>query len=146
MSSTDRKNMNMRKWGTGMQNWKGRLREYGADVDGAMERLGDDEEFYHDCLVYLWQDEQYEFLQKHWARVQSGEVQLCTDEVFDAVHTLKGVTGNLGLNPLYMALSQLTEELRVKREAGARAYYPGFIQAWETAKAVFELDEGLYSC
>ncbi len=128
-----------------MKDWKERLREYGADLEGAMERLGDDWEFYYSCLVYLWQDEQYVFLQNHWERVQYGEVQLCTDEVFDAVHTLKGVTGNLGLNPLYTVLSQLTEELRAGREAGARACYPGFVQAWETAKEVFELDEGVYS-
>lgn len=47
------------------------------------------------------------------------------DEAFRAAHTLKGVCLNLGLARLYACADALTEALRARDAAGARALMPG---------------------
>ena len=37
---------------------------------------------------------------------------------FEAAHTLKGVTGNMGLTPLYDAVCTIVEPLRTGRTGG----------------------------
>lgn len=36
------------------------------------------------------------------------------DQAFDCAHTLKGVAGNLALNPLFKKISSIVEKLRAK--------------------------------
>lgn len=39
-----------------------KLREYGADIDGAMDRFLNDEELYKDCMVVFLNDKCFETL------------------------------------------------------------------------------------
>ena len=48
------------------------------------------------------------------------------DGAFEAAHTLKGVSGNLGLAPLYKAVCALVEPLRLREE---RDDYPELYRA-----------------
>ena len=83
------------------------LKNYGADVDGVMDRFMEDEELLEACLdEYLLEDE-YSILKK------------CIDEhryedAFEVAHALKGVVGNLGLVPLFEATCIVVEALRAK--------------------------------
>lgn len=55
-------------------------------------------------------------------------------KAFRAAHTLKGVSGNLGLNRLYSSISQLTELLRPEAEvipAGADSLFEKVSQDYQ---------------
>lgn len=82
-----------------------RLAAYGADVAGTMERFLDDEQLYYKCLLLFIEDVNFAALEQ---ALEAGEEQ----RAFAAAHTLKGVAGNLGLTPFYLAICQLVEALR----------------------------------
>ena len=82
-----------------------RLRACGADMDGAMDRFLGDGEFYRECFQMFLRDPAFAALDGAMARKD-------TAAAFDAAHTLKGVSGNLGLTPFYKAVCALVELLR----------------------------------
>ena len=82
-----------------------RLRDWGCDVDGALERMLDDEEFYLECLSMLMEDEGFDALS---AALEQGDVSTA----FDRAHALKGVLANLGLTPLFEQVEKIVEPLR----------------------------------
>lgn len=92
------------------------LRSWGCDIDGAFERFLNDEDLYDECLIMFVEDENIDALKEH-----------ITDEdqqaSFVIVHTLKGVTGNLGLTPLYESLVILCESLRHNEYDPKSGYY-----------------------
>lgn len=81
------------------------LREWGCDIDTALERFLNDEQLFNECLVMFLDDENLTELKKHI----NDEDQ---NVPFSIVHALKGVSGNLGLSPLYDSLVILCESLR----------------------------------
>lgn len=83
------------------------LRQLGCDVDGALERLINDEQLYVTCLKTFATDENFDLLRQALAKQD-------TDAAFACAHTLKGVSANLGLTPLFLALCDLVEALRVQ--------------------------------
>lgn len=82
-----------------------KLDAYGANTKEAMARMLDDEGFYLECLNTFKEDDGFDNLEKC---IASRDV----DASFDQAHALKGVAGNLGLTPLFSALSDLVEPLR----------------------------------
>ncbi len=82
-----------------------KLRQYGADVDDAMERFLDDEELYKTCLDAFLTDPNFEQLD---LAVKANDAQ----GAFAAGHALKGVAGNLSLKPIYDMLCDQVDELR----------------------------------
>lgn len=82
-----------------------RLRDWGCDVDGALERMLDDEEFYLECLSMLMEDEGFDALS---AALEQGDASTA----FDRAHALKGVLANLGLTPLFEQVEKIVEPLR----------------------------------
>lgn len=84
-----------------------RLEEYGADTKSAMARFLDDEELYVSCFASFLDDEAFS---------QLDDALGCGDyeQAFEAAHTLKGVAGNMGLTPLYHAICDIVESLRMK--------------------------------
>lgn len=85
-----------------------RLRAAGADMDGAMRRMVDDEELYGVCFAYFMDDPAFLAL---------GEALKQEDfsAAFDAAHSIKGVAGNLGLMQMYEITSSMVEILRAKK-------------------------------
>ena len=81
------------------------LEGYGADIKGVMDRFLDDTELYQTCLEIFMGDEGFEELGQTLK-------QKSYEEAFDHAHTLKGVAGNLGLTPLFQAISEVVEQLR----------------------------------
>lgn len=108
------------------------LREWGCDVDGAMERFMEDEELYVSCLNTILTDEAFTGL---GSALQTGESR----KAFEYAHTLKGVLANLGLTPMFDITVRIVEPLRAERDEDlipaygelmeARAYLASLITA-----------------
>lgn len=85
--------------------------EYGADYDATMGRFMGNEMLYLRILGKLPNDKNME---KLGAAIAAGDLK----SAFEAAHTLKGVSGNLGLAPFYEKVCAITEALR-GRAAGS---------------------------
>ena len=93
-----------------------KLRIWGCDIEDAMKRVLGDDGFYRTCLEIFTGDESFE-------KLDASMDNQYYKEAFEAAHTLKGVSGNLGLTPLYEALCLLVEALRAGRFSDADKYY-----------------------
>lgn len=78
---------------------------YGADYHTTMKRFLGNKAMYLRVLALLPQDKSLENLRKC---LEDGNLH----SAFEAAHTLKGVSGNLGLTPLYEATCAIVEPLR----------------------------------
>lgn len=81
------------------------FQDYGADYRTTMARFVGNKAMYLHFLDLLFQDEN---LDKLISSLDSGDLT----PAFEAAHTLKGVTGNLGLTPLYESVCRIVEPLR----------------------------------
>lgn len=89
------------------------LRQLGVNVDEAVERMMGKEEVYQRILG------------KFPAMLESTALSIDFDgsdcgPVIEKAHTLKGVTGNLSLTPLYEAYTEITNLLRAGEAEPAR--------------------------
>lgn len=100
------------------------LKSWGCDIDGAMERFLDDEEFYFECYAKVLEDPGFEYLKE---AIEKHDVRLG----FENAHTLKGVVANLGLTSLYKIISDIVEPLRVGREDGIAEKYQELLKERE---------------
>ncbi|MEG0784262.1 MAG: Hpt domain-containing protein [Christensenella sp.] len=93
-----------------------KLKVYGADIEGAMGRFLGDVDLYKTCFTAFVQDEAFEKL---------GEAITDSDyeKAFECAHTLKGITGNMGLTPLYKVIYDMVELLRKHEYADIRHCY-----------------------
>ncbi len=98
-----------------------RLRSWGCDVAGAMERMAGEEDFYISCLQEVVADPYFEKLKE---ALDAGRVS----EAFDAAHTLKGVFANVGLTPMYDKTVEIVEPLRAGVKAGINEKYGQLLQ------------------
>ncbi len=64
-----------------------------------------DEAFYKECLITFTTDPGFKKLGQ---AIQNKDAEAA----FESAHALKGVAGNLGLDPLYQSLCDLVEALR----------------------------------
>lgn len=94
------------------------LKEYGANCSYIQETFGTNQSFYLRCLDMLFEDPNL---------TELGQAMEAEDwkQAFEAAHTLKGVSGNLGLTPLYEAVCVIVEPLR----AGDAIAYDPFYQS-----------------
>lgn len=77
----------------------------GGDVEGVMERFMDDEELFKDCLAQFMGESDFDKLK---LAIESQQYK----EAFEIGHSLKGVSGNLGIMSVYVPLIPLVESLR----------------------------------
>lgn len=85
------------------------LQNWGCDINGALERMLNDEDFYIECLYTVLEDSNFEGLEKN---LKKGNIQ----ESFECAHALKGVLGNMGLTPMYKKTIEIVEPLRMGRD------------------------------
>lgn len=90
------------------ESFKQRLRECGADVETTVNRFMGNEAMYEKFLKKFTDNSNYSGLEES---IQTEDYE----EMFKYAHTLKGVSANLGLDPIYKAASDLTEEVRGKQ-------------------------------
>lgn len=92
------------------------LAEKGADIKDGLNRLMNNEAIYEKMLKKLPDAiEKQEVLQF----IDSGDIDTATKNA----HTIKGVTGNLSVTPLYKAYTKIVDLLRAGNAAEARALY-----------------------
>lgn len=92
-----------------MENFKSVFEAYGGDYDVTMARFMGKESLYMKIFGMLFRDDN---LQKLGTALTEDNL----DDAFVAAHTLKGVSGNLGLTPFYEAVCCLVEPTRKKEE------------------------------
>lgn len=80
---------------------------YGGDYAATMRRFMGNESLYYRLLPKLFEDGS---LQRLGEALDSGDLA----GAFEAAHTLKGVTANLGLTPLFNVVCLIVEPLRVR--------------------------------
>lgn len=107
------------------------LREWGCDIEGAMERFLEDEELYYSCLEILVEDEG---LKRLGEELKAGE----TEEAFDCAHTLKGVIGNMGLTPMFEIMVRIVEPLREGRIENLEPVYEELVEAKDYLKRLLD--------
>ena len=87
-----------------------KLRDYGANVDEGLSRCLGNEDFYLKMVNMALQEASFDKLTD---AVAAGD----KDAAFEAVHSLKGVLGNLALTPIYQPAVEMTELLRSRKDA-----------------------------
>lgn len=93
-----------------------KLSALGCDVQGAMERFLEDEEFYFECYDKVLVDPGFDALK---AALEAHDIK----KGFDCAHTLKGVLANLGMNSLYDIVVEIVEPLRAGTDTGLMDKY-----------------------
>jgi len=87
------------------QSVKDNFEKAGFDVTGAIRRFAGNEALYEKYIFKFIDDKIYGNLAK---AVGEGNIE----SIFTEAHTLKGVSGNLGLNPLFDPVSALVTATR----------------------------------
>lgn len=105
------------------------LRNWGCNVDEALERFVNDKDLYCTCFNMFLADESFEKLKQ---KVKEGD---CKGS-FEACHTLKGVGGNLSAGPLYTAICELTERLRAGNMEDAQRYVDNIFKYKEEVQKI----------
>lgn len=115
-----------------MADFKKIFSDYGGDYDDTMARFMGNESMYLRILPMLFQDEN---LGKLDSALRNGDFEAA----FAAAHTLKGVTGNLGLSPLYHAVCAMVEALRTRdTSANYSSLYQTIADEFERVKQLQE--------
>lgn len=96
------------------ENFRKLLEENGADVDMTLKRFMGNETIYLKFIRKFLDDKNYE-------TIETSLAQNDYEAAFAGAHSLKGVTGNLGLDPVYEAASEMSELLRNAKNTGIDA-------------------------
>lgn len=96
-----------------MQNWKKELIDLNVDVNGSIECFSGREDRYVKYLKRFGEDTNFEDMKN---AVERGDVQAA----FDACHTLKGLTGNLGFDGITDTVCEACEILRAGSLKGVK--------------------------
>lgn len=109
------------------------LENYSKDVMTGLQRFLNDEELYLDCLMQFKEDANFLLLG------QSLE-QKNFKKAFEAAHNLKGAAGNLGLTPLFIALSNLVMKLRTEKYENLETEYELVLEEQSKLKEYLLID------
>ena len=103
-----------------------KLNTYGMDVTGTMARFGGNEALMMRFLLGFPKDQTMDSLRDAMA---SGDRE--AQKV--ASHSLKGLSGNLGLTPVFEASSAMMNALRASEDADVAGLYDTLEQAYQAA-------------
>lgn len=109
------------------------LRSMGCDIDGAMSRFLNKEDFY--AKIYK------KFLdEKSFGELGKALQERNTDDAFRHSHTLKGVCANMGLTPLYNIVVKIVEPCRAGEYSDdLLVIYDELLKEFEKYKALDKL-------
>ena len=85
------------------------LKACGADTENGLARCLGNEGFYLNLVSKALKDDGFERLQE---AISAGDL----DAAFERAHALKGVVGNLSLTNLMEPISEITEDLRARKD------------------------------
>lgn len=89
------------------EKFRKQLEENGADVATTLKRFMGNENMYMKYVMKFLDDKNFDGIRENLAGKDY-------EAVFAGAHTLKGVTANLGLNPINAAAAEMSELLRGK--------------------------------
>lgn len=111
------------------------LERYGVNIQLTMERFVDDEDLYLTCLGMLIPD-------KNWEKLANALKVSDYNTAFEAAHTLKGIVGNLGLEPLYKRVCEIVAPLRANdSNADYDLIYTKIQQELDVLKGIIPLNK-----
>ena len=90
------------------ENFKKQLMECGADVDTTVKRFMGNEALYEKFVMKFLDDKNCEGIKVNLEKSDY-------NEVFNSAHALKGVSANLGLDPITAIAAELCDLLRNKQ-------------------------------
>lgn len=105
------------------------LKEYGMDVDATIARFGGNEPLMVRFLVGFPNDKTMQSLHDAVAANDREAMKI-------AAHSLKGLTGNLGLTPLFEACTELMDTLRQPMDSDVTALYSAVCAEYDRALAM----------
>ena len=91
--------------------YKEKLQAYGVDLDSALNRFMENEQFYERILSKFPKDENFTLMEKS---INENNIPLA----FRHAHTLKGLVATLDLTNLLTILTPITEQLRTGETEG----------------------------
>ncbi len=86
-----------------------KMKELGIDPTEGLTRCMNNEVFFFKMITMAVSNDYFETLGESLKKND-------LDNAFEAAHALKGVIGNLALQPIYEPLAEMTELLRAKKE------------------------------
>lgn len=89
------------------ENFREQLEENGADVEGTLKRFMGNEALYMKFIMKFLDDKNFEGIKSNLEKNDF-------EGAYVSAHTLKGVTANLGLNPVYGVATQISDMLKGK--------------------------------
>lgn len=107
------------------------LEKLGCDMEGAMERFLNDEDFYRECFEKVLEDPGFNSLGE---ALREKDVQ----RAFESAHALKGVLANLGLTSLYNIIVEIVNPLREEKTDGLLFSYERLLQERECYIAIMK--------
>ncbi len=90
------------------EKFRKQMEENGANVDTTLERFMGNEALYMKFIMKFLDD-------KNFGDIMESLEKSDYEGAFNGAHALKGVTANLGLDPINAAAAQITELLRNKQ-------------------------------
>ncbi len=102
---------------------------YGANVDEGLGRCMNNEGFYLRLVESIKSEEGFAKLKDS---IESNDL----DQAFEAAHSLKGVTANLALTPIYEPVSEITELLRAKSQVDYAPLLTEILDQYEKFRAL----------
>lgn len=117
-----------------MSNLLDRLRAGNVDVETALRRFSGNEAMYVRYLLRFPDDENLPLLE---AAVAAGDAEAARQ----AAHTLKGLSGNLGLTKLYEESTAMCALYRAGEAQAADAHLPALQAGFAAIKAILQEDE-----
>lgn len=99
------------------------LREADVDVEGALNRFCGNSALYEKFLLKFPSDDNFPQIAPALARAD-------VEAAMTAVHTLKGVSGNLGMTRLYDICAEMTGLLRTGKLSCAQERLPALEEAY----------------
>lgn len=103
------------------------LKEYGADTIAIQERFQQDMGIYRICLEDFFKDESIERLGTEIEEKQY-------EAAFRTIHSIKGVSANMGLMPLYEMAGQMMDSLKADDNTNLKLQYAHFCLEYNRAK------------
>lgn len=113
-----------------------RLTAAGIQIEEALERFMDSEAMFERFLGKFLEDETYRQLKE---ALEKGDIETSIMKS----HTLKGVTGNLSMKPLYQLTSRQVELLRAGQLEEARELMADIDRAYEETAGALKVNTWL---
>lgn len=105
------------------------LQKFGCDIDGALVRTLNDEEFLIECIEIVVNEQEFGDL---GAALDQKQVK----SAFENAHALKGVLENVGLSPLHDSIVKIVERLRAGHIEGLNTEYIKLIARRDEIKEI----------